>query len=134
MSALGLTLLKQEKFAEAEPLLGECLRIREAKIPDDWSTFNTRSMLGGSLLGQKKFAEAEPLLVAAYEGLKAREVKIPPLAKVRLVEAGERVVQLYEFWGMPAKAAEWRVKVMPIPDPDRGLPPAGELPADPFVR
>jgi eukaryotic-like serine/threonine-protein kinase len=134
MSALGLTLLKQEKFAEAEPLLGECLRIREAKIPDDWSTFNTRSMLGGSLLGQKKFAEAEPLLVAAYEGLKAREVKIPPLAKVRLVEAGERVVQLYEFWGMPAKAAEWRVKVMPIPDPQRGLPPAGELPADPFVR
>jgi len=28
-------------------------------------------------LGQKKHAEAEPLIVSGYEGLKAREAKIP---------------------------------------------------------
>jgi len=38
-------------------------------------------MLGGSLLGQKKYAEAEPLLLSGYEGMKQREVKIPPEVK-----------------------------------------------------
>ena len=45
-------------------------------LPDDWRTFNARSLLGGSLLGQKKYAEAEPLLLSGYEGMKQREDKI----------------------------------------------------------
>jgi eukaryotic-like serine/threonine-protein kinase len=45
------TLLEEGKFAEAEPLARECLALRETMIPDDWRTFNARSMLGGSLLG-----------------------------------------------------------------------------------
>jgi hypothetical protein len=40
--------------------------------------------------------------------LKAREAKLPPLAKPVLADAGKRVVQLYERWGKPEKAAEWR--------------------------
>ena len=48
-----------------------------AKRPDDWSRFDTQSLLGDSLLGQKKYAEAEPLLLSGYEGLKAREARIP---------------------------------------------------------
>ena len=75
---LGLNLLKQQRYAEAEPLLRECLKFREQNEPDDWTTFNTKSLLGGSLLGQKKYAEAEPLLLAGYEGMKQREEKIPP--------------------------------------------------------
>ena len=89
----------------------ECLAIREKVQPDDWTTFNTRSLLGGSLLGQKKYAEAEPLIVSGYEGLKAREAKIPPPGRPRLAEAGERVVRLYEDWGKKDKAAEWRAKL-----------------------
>ena len=75
---LAVNLLKQQRYAEAEPLLRECLKIREQNEPDDWKTFNTKSLLGGSLLGQKKYAEAEPLLLAGYEGMKQREGKIPP--------------------------------------------------------
>jgi hypothetical protein len=59
------------------------LIIREKKIPDDFFTFNARSMLGGSLLGQKKYAEAEPLLLSAYEGLRQREDRIPALTVKR---------------------------------------------------
>src|SRR5262249_34381685 len=70
---LGLNHLKQHKYADAEPLLREGLRIREQFMPDMWATFNAKSMLGGSLLGQKKYAEAEPLLLAGYEGMKQRE-------------------------------------------------------------
>ena len=36
--------------AEAEPLLRECLAIRERTQADAWTTFNTKSLLGGALL------------------------------------------------------------------------------------
>ncbi len=46
-----------------------------------------------------------------YEGLKAREVKIPSPHGKKLDEAGARVVKLYESWGQADWAAEWRKKV-----------------------
>jgi eukaryotic-like serine/threonine-protein kinase len=67
LARFGLSLLQAHAFADAEPLLHECLAIREKTMPDDWSTFNTMSMLGGALLGQKKYAAAEPLLLKGYE-------------------------------------------------------------------
>jgi hypothetical protein len=80
------------------------------------------SLLGGALLGQGKYAEAEPLIVPGYEGLKAHGATIPPLNKPCLNEAAERVVRLYEAWGKPEKAAEWKARV--------GL---GDLPGDVFA-
>ena len=77
------------------------------------ATFNSQSMLGGALLGQKKYAEAEPLLRAGYEGLKEglAEAMIQAISKVRLTEALERLVQLYDATGQKEKAAEWRKKL-----------------------
>ena len=108
LAPIALSLLQAKAFAEAEPLLRECLAIREKTQPDEWTTFNTKSMLGGALLGQKKYAEAEPLLLAGYEGMKQREAKIPPPGKVRLTEALERLVQLYEALEKKDEAAKWR--------------------------
>jgi tetratricopeptide (TPR) repeat protein len=109
--SLCTNLIQQKKYADAESLLRKCLKIREQKEPDDWRTFNTKSMLGGSLLGQKNYAEAEPLLLSGYEGMKQREAKIPPDGKIRLKEALDRLVQLYDAWGKPEKATEWRKKL-----------------------
>jgi tetratricopeptide (TPR) repeat protein len=123
---LALKLLKQQRYAEAEPLLRECLKFGEKLETNAWRTFYAKSLLGDSLLGQKKYAEAGPLLVAGYEGMKRREERIPlPIRKSRLIEAIERLVQLYEAWGKPEKAAEWRAKLPPV---------AAELPADVFAR
>ncbi|MGA2748959.1 MAG: serine/threonine-protein kinase, partial [Verrucomicrobiota bacterium] len=72
-----LTRLVEGKYAEAESLARECLAVREIVIPDDWRTFNARSLLGGSLLEQRKYQAAEPLLLSGYEGLKQREDEIP---------------------------------------------------------
>jgi tetratricopeptide (TPR) repeat protein len=105
-------LLVQGKFTEAEPPARECLALREKLMPDDWLTCNARSMLGGSLLGQKQYTEAEPLLVAAYDGMKLREDKIPANGKVRLHESLQRLVQLYEATGQTEKAAEWNRKLV----------------------
>ena len=116
-------MLKQQKYAEAEPLLRESLTIYEQIRPDIWRTFHTKSMLGGSLLGQKKYAEAEPLLLAGYEGMRRLQEKISPWAKVNLMEATERLVQLYEAWSKPEKAAVWRARLGRT-----------DLPADVFAR
>ena len=94
---------------------------RTRKPPDDWSRFHTMSLLGAALAGQKKYAEAEPLLIAGYEGLKAREAKIPAPSRGRLAAAAARIVPFYEAWGQPDKAAEWRRSLGP-PDPRPSKP------------
>ncbi len=107
LAMCSLTLLQLSAYADAEPLLRECLAIRNKTEPDSWTTFNTQSMLGGALLGLKKYEEAEPLLLAGYDGMKQREAKIPPQGKVRLTEAVERLVQLYEATGRKDEAVKW---------------------------
>ena len=101
-------LLLEKKPAEAELKLRECLTIRQKIQPDDWTTFDTESILGEALLDQKKFADAEPLLLSGYEGMKQREDTIPSQDKPHLTQALERLVRLYEAWGKPDKAAKWR--------------------------
>ena len=108
LASIGLSLLQAKVFTEAEPLLRECLFIRAKTQPDEWTTFNTKSMLGSALAGQEKYAEAEPLLLAGYEGMTQREAKVPPSAKVRLTEALERLVQVYEALEKKDEAAKWR--------------------------
>ncbi len=123
LAGLGLNLIIHRQWAEAEPALRESLKTRGAKEPDAWTTFETRSLLGRSLLGQQKYAEAEPLILAGYEGMKARLVRIPASGIPRLAEAAGRVVELYEAWGKADLAATWRVKL--------GL---ADLPGDVFSR
>jgi serine/threonine protein kinase len=105
---LGRLLLHFNQPAEAEPLLRECLAIRDKKIPDSFLAFNARSMLGEALLRQQKFAEAEPFLLQGYEGLKQREAVTPSTSFVHPADVVEDLVQLYEAWDKPAEAAKWR--------------------------
>ena len=104
-------LLAAGGFAEAEAPARQCLALRERETPDDWRTFNARSMLGGSLLGQKKHAEAEPWLLSGYEGLKQRENQIPAAGRPCLKETLQRLVQLYDATGRADQAAEWKRKL-----------------------
>jgi tetratricopeptide (TPR) repeat protein len=108
LGSLGSSLLRANLFTQAEPFLRESLAICEKKEPEDWRTFDTKSMLGGALLGQKKYADAEPLLLAGYEGMKHRVTQIPPRGKLRFREAAERLVQLYEVLDKKDEAAKWK--------------------------
>jgi hypothetical protein len=120
LAALGLNLLAQKKSADAEAVLRECLGVRQKKAADVWTTFSTQAMLGASLLGQKKYKEAEPLLREGYEGMKQREKTIPPQGKVRLIEAAEQLVELYEATGNAAQAERYRKELAQRKAADKG--------------
>lgn len=121
LAALGLNLLQQKKWTDSEPILRECLAIREKKEPDDWRTFNTQSMLGGALLSQKKYAEAEPLLLKGYEGMKARQQEIPKLpdAQLRIPEALDRLIELYTATNKPDEVKKWQGERAKYPETKR---------------
>ena len=115
LAALAANLVEQKKYADADPVLRECLAIRFQKDPEDWTTFNTQLLLGIAVLGQKKYSAAEPLLLAAYAGLKQHEAEIPEASRsVRLTQAVEQLVALYVAWGKEDEADKWRQKRPPV--------------------
>jgi serine/threonine protein kinase/Tfp pilus assembly protein PilF len=119
---LGENLIKQGKYAEAEPLLRECLTVGEQKpTADPLGRSQTQILLGASLLGQKKYAEAEPLLLQGHAGLttpqEARDVGPTPLAQRRRVEALGWLGQLYKERGKPDEAAKWRKELEEVRKP-----------------
>jgi serine/threonine protein kinase len=53
LATLGSDLLQQKKWSAAEPVLRECLGIREKNQPKAWKTFNAKSMFGEALLAKE---------------------------------------------------------------------------------
>jgi tetratricopeptide (TPR) repeat protein len=117
LAEVGSQFLQADAFAAGEPVLRECLTLRENLAAGDkpavaaWQVANTRSMLGAALLGQGKHAEAEPLLVQGWEGLKAQEKTIPPQGRINLPAALARLVQLYEATAKPLAASPYRAEL-----------------------
>jgi Flp pilus assembly protein TadD len=95
--------LAQGKQLLAEPLMRERLTVFEEKEPNAVKRFDMMTKLGACLAVQRKFDEAERLLLGSYEGLKQMEIPGSPV-----IEASERLAQLYESWGKSDKANEWR--------------------------
>jgi len=86
------------------------MEIDRKKQPDDWQGFFAESLLGAGLAGQKKYAEAEPLLIEGYQGMLDRKNRIEVPNWCHVDRAREWLVQLYQAWGKPGKAAEWKKK------------------------
>jgi eukaryotic-like serine/threonine-protein kinase len=105
---LAQAYVSQGKFAESETVAREAVEFFRKKQPDDPTRFIAESLLGASLAGQKKYAEAEPLLLGAYEGLMARKERIAVPDRWQVDQASEWITQLYQAWGKPTKAAEWK--------------------------
>jgi eukaryotic-like serine/threonine-protein kinase len=105
---LALAYQSQGKFAESQPLARQVFEIDRKKQPEDWERFRAASLLGASLAGQKKYAEAEPLLLEACQGMAARKGRMAVQNWYDLDRAREWTVQLYQAWGQPEKAAQWK--------------------------
>jgi eukaryotic-like serine/threonine-protein kinase len=114
---LGANLVRQEKFADAEPLLRAGLDVLRQTPAAAVEALRTQTALGAALAGRRQFVEAEPLLVQSHDGLKALAEQ-PPGKKQNdarperaLAEAVEDLVRLYAAWDKPAKAEEWRARL-----------------------
>jgi tetratricopeptide (TPR) repeat protein len=103
---LALAYISQGRFAESAPLAREAMETDRKKQPDDWQRFRAESLLGASLAGQKKYAEAEPLLLEGYHGMLARKDRIGVPDRYHLELVHHWLIQLYNDWKKPQKAAE----------------------------
>ena len=110
LDRLASVLGREAKLAEAITLLRERVAIYEKIMPDAWEVFGARIRLAEGLLEQQESAEAESLLISGYQGLKAREEKVPANRKSLLQRAVQELVRLYQATGKPDQATEWRRK------------------------
>ncbi len=112
--------LAEEKYADAETrsemqLIFLKREVLKGELPEGhWKIGNMMTLLGASLSGQEKFEEAEPQLLDGYSQMK----NDPKVTKERMQEALRRIIELYEAWGKPDKAGEYRA--MLAHDPDAG--------------
>ncbi|MFQ5413764.1 MAG: tetratricopeptide repeat protein [Phycisphaerae bacterium] len=101
---LGTVLIKKGDAAGAVPMLRECLTIRRDVLEaGDWKIASTESALGEALVMLGRFDEAEPLLIESYPIIREARGDRPPTP-----DALKRIVRLYDAWGKPDKAAEYR--------------------------
>jgi serine/threonine-protein kinase len=105
LNNLGANLMRAGRAAEAEKAFREALDIhRESLSPGHFQIATTESLLGGALTALKRFPEAEPLLTGSYARIRTQFGPDHP----RTQAARTRVVQLYQAWGKPRKAAVYQ--------------------------
>jgi len=102
---LGYILTNTGKPAQAEPPLRESLAIAKRTNPKGHPKIAmAMSLLGDCLTKQKRYREAEPLLIESDEALRSTMVE----QNRHRVESRQRLVRLYEAWGKPDLAAQYR--------------------------
>jgi serine/threonine-protein kinase len=109
LAGLGEVLLAKGDIREASTLARQVLAFPENKLPAD-SKHRARAewVLGAALTQQKKYQEAEPLLLQAY-----KVQSVQPQARYRIGMALQRIIDLYNAWGKPVKAAEYQKLAQP---------------------
>ena len=104
----GKTLLKQDRPAEAEPLLRRGLGLQRKALPTGHrKTAVTESNLGACLVRLQRYDEAERLLLDSYDAMRTNLAAGHP----RTIEALKRIVALYDAWDKPDRRAEYAAKL-----------------------
>jgi tetratricopeptide (TPR) repeat protein len=105
MNNLAAALVRKGDYPSAEHLFRQSLVIQRKTFPEkSWQIATTKLLLGGCLQEGKKYPEAESLLLEAFPIIKDSF----GLAHPRAQAAIRRLVSLYEAWGKPDKAGEYK--------------------------
>jgi len=110
VSMLGSVFLQQQKYGDAATLLKETI---PEPATATWQRYQAESILGAALAGEQKFSDAETSLLEGYQGLFEAVATIPVARRPALDRAGQDLVRLYQAWGKPDLAAEWRNRSSP---------------------
>ncbi len=102
---LAALLVDMGETSRAEERIREVISIFAQVLPaGHWELASARSILAAVLTAQGKHSDAEALLLASYPVV--RDQKGEKSTQTRSVL--ERFVKLYEAWGKPQKASEYR--------------------------
>lgn len=105
LAGLGQLLMDKDEPQRAEALLREALEIRrKAFSKGNLQTALAENTLGECLTRLQRFAEAEPLLAESFSTIKDGTGD----QDKRRAKALNRLVTLYEQWGKPDRAAQFR--------------------------
>ncbi len=103
--ALAQMELLKGNHEEAEEHARQALSIYRKSLPaGNVKIANAESTLGGILTAQGRYGEAEPLLIQSFETMEQSQDK----TRYR-TGALERLIELYDSWGQPEKAATYRI-------------------------
>jgi len=113
-NSLAQVLLLQGKAAEAEPLLRGVVETAERTLAArEMKRLLFHMTYGECLLKLSRYSEAEPQLLCCYEGLR----EMMGAGHGRTLYLLDMVVALYDAWGKPEKAAEYRARRAAPNDP-----------------
>lgn len=126
LTSLGLVLAGKGDFGAAEPIFRDAVAVaRRTQSGGDLGRVAFTEDLHGECLTQLgRYEEAEPLLLGAYPVLKVSKGD----DHLRTVEAIHRLIDLYDKWGKPEKAAEYRALLAEATGGDESVD-EGEEPA-----
>jgi tetratricopeptide (TPR) repeat protein len=104
---LATALVRTGEAEEAERIARDITEKQRRQLgPSHLATALAELVLGECLVARRGFEEAEALLLQAYETLRMA----PGVPIETLTRAAEQIARLYESWGKPDQAAEWRAK------------------------
>ena len=109
MCTLGWLLVEQGGLDEAESLLRKCVGVcARLRFPEEqaWLAGEADGTLGYCLLAMRRFEEAESLLLGSYSMIQAGRGDSYLGTRTAL----DRIIALYEAWGKPEQATEWRTE------------------------
>ncbi len=107
---LALIYASEGKYALAEPMVRQALEAVKNAPADNWVRLTAESVMGTTLVGEKRYAEAEPMMLHAYRGMLAGEGRVDAPDRDCVDFTRKWLVKLYEDWGRPDQAAEWKNK------------------------
>jgi eukaryotic-like serine/threonine-protein kinase len=111
LQTLGRCLDKQSDTAGARKALEESLQLRKKYVPGGWLVASSDGVLADHEVLVKQYARAESLLDDADAILVHAVTPTNPKMQLNY----KRFVALYDAWGRPAKAAEYRAKLVSSP-------------------
>ena len=108
MDTLALTLESQGRHEDAVPVFADAMAAAEAAVGEErWFTLVSPTEYARALTAIHRYPEAESMLRSAYEG-RAKMSGPDHDATQSVIVA---LADLYDAWGKPKKAAEYRALV-----------------------
>jgi serine/threonine protein kinase/Flp pilus assembly protein TadD len=105
---LGVTYKEQGRYGEAEKLLKDALKEIRMQLGDKHPQILPYMLSLSQLhIEQERYEEAEKLLLEAIDGPCVKLGDTHP----RTLKLINNLIDLYEAWGKPEKAKEWRAKL-----------------------